>query len=265
MDAMTSSLTDAPSVVIDPVGAWFGAVVRRTGADTCAVTIPEPEPGTGGSVLARLVQGVDIAAGVSANLAVAPRSALTADLVLHVLGDEVVGPLTFRGAVVRAGRAQAVAAVEVVDGRGVRVATASANHGLRTESLRMYLHDLEPGDAFDLGAHRTTPLGPLADIFHADGEIPVDARTSNPWGVGQGALLATLVEPAAAAAELFAIEDLSIRFLASATVGPVRFLARSVTERRGSRLLLGVLHDRGADRTVSLISAAGPCLEGAAR
>lgn len=232
--------------------------MHRTGPDTCLVTIPDPGPGTGGSVLARMVQGADIAAGVSANLAVAPRSALTADLVLHVVRDDAVGTLSFRGSIARAGRAQAVAAVEVLDERGLLVGAGTANHGLRDDELRMYLHDLEPGDSFDLGVYRTTPLGPLAEVFHVDGEIPVDARTSNPWGIGQGALLATLVEPAAAAAGLARIEDLTIRFLASAAVGPVRFLTTSVTDRAGSRLLIGSLHDRGADRTVSLISAAGP-------
>jgi acyl-coenzyme A thioesterase PaaI-like protein len=252
------SLTDAAAVVTDPVGAWFGAVVHRTGPDTCAVTIPEPAPGTGGSVLARMGQGADIAAGVSANLAVAPRSALTADLVLHVLRDDAVGALTFRGSIARAGRAQAVAVIEVQDERGLLVGAATANHGIRDDELRMYLHDLEPGDSFDLGFYRTTPLGPLAEVFHADGEIPVDARTSNPWGIGQGALMATLVEPAAAAAGLARIEDLTIRFIASATVGPVRFVPTTVSDRPGNRLLTGALHDRGADRTVSLISAAGP-------
>jgi acyl-coenzyme A thioesterase PaaI-like protein len=258
------SLTDAPThVVTDPVGAWFGAVVRRTGTDTCAVTIPAPAPGTGGSVLARLIQGADIAAGVAANFAVAPRSALTADLMMHVL-HEAVGALTFHGSIWRAGRAQAVAGIEVLDERGVLVATASANHGIRDEGLRMYLHDLEPGDSFDLGQYRTTPLGPLAEVFHVDGEIAVDERTSYPWGIGQGALMATLVEPAARAGGLARVDDLTIRFLASATVGPVRFVPTSVTDRAGGRLLIGSLHDRGADRTVSLITAAGP-VEGDAR
>lgn len=263
---MTLSLTESPAdvasgVVTDPVGAWFGAVVTRTSADTCAVTIPEPAPGTGGSVFARMIQGADIAAGVTANLAVAPRSALTADLVLHVLRDDAVGALTFRGSIWRAGRTQAVAGIEVLDERGLVVATATANHGIREEVLRMYLHDLEPGEAFDLAPYRTTEPGLLAEVFHDDGGIPVDARTSNPWGVGQGALLATLIEPAAAAAGLARIEDLTIRFLASATVGPVRFVPTSVTERAGSSLLIGALHDRGADRLVSLISAAGPSSE----
>ena len=47
-------------------------------------------------------------------------------------------------------------------------------------------------------------------------------------------------------------------FLASATVGPVRFVRGSVTERDGNRLLIGSLQDRGADRTVALLTAAGP-------
>lgn len=259
---MTSSSTD---VITDPVGAWFGAVVARTGTDTCAVTVPAPPSGGGGSVLARMIQGADIAAGVSANLAVAPRSALTADLVLHVLRGDAVGALTCRGSIWRAGRAQAVAGVQIHDERGENVATATANHGIRDRALRMYLHDLEPGEAFDLAPHSPTPAGPLAEVFHSGGEIPVDARTSNPWGVGQGALLATLVEPAAEAVGLAWIDDLTIRFLAPATVGPVRFVRTSVTERATGRLLTGSLHDRGADRVVSLITAAGPSAPGESR
>ena len=268
---MTSSLSDPLSyplseaitgIVTDPVGAWFGAVVARTGADTCAVTVPAPAPGTGGSVLARMIQGADIAAGVSANLAVAPRSALTADLVLHVLREDAVGAMTCRGSVWRAGGAQAVAGVDIVDEGGETVAIATANHGIRERGLRMYLHDLEPGEAFDLAPYCPTPAGPLAEVFHSGGEIPVDARTSNPWGVGQGALLATLAEPAAEAAGLARIEDLTIRFLAPAAVGPVRFVRTSVTDRCTSRLLTGSLHDRGADRAVALITAAGPSSQG---
>lgn len=259
---MTSSLTD---VITDPVGAWFGAVVARTGTDTCAVTVPAPPPGSGGSVLARMIQGADIAAGVSANLAVAPRSALTADLILHIVRDDAEGALTCRGSIWRAGRAQAVAGVDIVDGRGETVAIATANHGIRERALRMYLHDLEPGEAFDLAPHASTPPGPLAEVFHSGGEISVDARTSNPWGVGQGALLATLVEPAAEAAGLARIEDLTIRFLAPAAVGPVRFVRTSVTDRCTGRLLTGSLHDRGADRVVSLITAAGPSAQGDSR
>lgn len=267
---MTSSSTEpvtgpVTGPVTDPVGAWFGAVVARTGTDTCAVTVPAPPPGGGGSVLARMIQGADIAAGVSANLAVTPRSALTADLVLHVLRDDAVGALTCRGSLWRAGRAQAVAGVDIVDERGESVATATANHGIRDRGLRMYLHDLEPGEAFDLGPHSPTPAGPLAEVFHSGGEIPVDARTSNPWGVGQGALLATLVEPAAHAAGLARIEDLTIRFLAPAAVGPVRFIPTCVTDRCTGRLLTGSLHDRGADRVVALITAAGPSSQGELR
>ena len=165
----------------------------------------------------------------------------------------------------RVGRGQAVAAVEILDGGGVLVGTASANHGIRAEGVRMYLHDLEPGDVFDLGPYRAAPLGPLADMFHADGGIPVNAVTTNPWGVAQGALLVTLVEPAAASAGLERIEDLTVRFLASATVGPVCFVTTSVTDRADHSLLLGSLHDAGADRTVARISAAGPRLEGLSR
>lgn len=252
-------------MVTDSVGAWFGAVVRRTGIDTADVTIPQPAPGTGASLLARMVQGADIAAGVCANFAAEPRSALTADLVLQVLSARPVGALTARGSILRAGRGQVVAEVDIVDERGVLVATASVNHGVRDTSMRMYLHDLRPGDLFDLAPYRTAPIGPLAEVFYdLAGELPVDAHSTNPWGVAQGALMSTLIEPAAVAAGLAAIEDLTIRFLAPATTGPVQFVTTSVSDRVGSRLLRGKIHDRGADRTVVILSAAGPRTEGAA-
>src|SRR4051794_35082955 len=127
--AMTSLSSDVAAVPItDPVAAWFGAVGRKTGADTADAMIPEPPMGTGGSLLARLIQGTDIAAGVCACLAAAPQIAMTSDIFLHVLSHEAVGDLTARGSTVRAGRSQVVAHVDVLDSRGVRVATATANH-----------------------------------------------------------------------------------------------------------------------------------------
>lgn len=263
---MTSLSTELlPDVVTDAVGAWFGAVVRRIGAAEVEATVPEPRPGTGGSPFARMIQAADIAAGVCANLAVAPRGALTADLVLHVLDAGVVGALTGRGSMLRTGTRQAVAEVALTDERGVLVGTAAANHGVRDEELRMYFHDLVPGDCFDLAPYCAAPDAPLSDVFYdADGGISVSQRTTNPWGVVQGALMTTLVEPAAAAAGLASIEDLTARFLASATVGPVHFVLDAVADRRGSRLLRGSIRDRGTGRTVMTISVAGPAVDGLA-
>jgi acyl-coenzyme A thioesterase PaaI-like protein len=103
----------------------------------------------------------------------------------------------------------------------------------------------------------------LAEVFHTDGQIVLNDRTTNPWGVGQGALMVTLVEPAATEAGLSHIDDFTVRFIAPATVGPVRFVRTSVTDRATSRLLVGEIRDLGADRTVCLITAAGPRSEGA--
>ncbi|WP_019876107.1 PaaI family thioesterase [Sporichthya polymorpha] len=261
--ASVAALPSPPrtDVVTDPVGAWFGARVHRVGADAAAVTIPASAPGTGGSVFARMVQGVDIAAGVAANLAVAPQGAVTADIVLHVLNPDARGDLVCRGTMVRAGRAHAVAEVKVQDGRGELVAVATVNHGVR-EGVWMYLHEIEPDGSFDLAPYRLAPLGPLPDVFHTDGEIVLNERTTNPWGLGQGALLVTLVEPAAAEAGIAHLDDFTVRFIAPATVGPVRFDRTSVADRGASRLLIGELRDLGADRTVCLLTAAGPRSEG---
>ncbi len=264
---MTSSSTEFPAALVtDSVGAWFGARVRRTGADTCEVRIPSPAPGTGGSGFARVLQAVDIAAGVSACLAVVPGAAMTADIVMNRMPEDAVGDLVAFGWILRAGRAQIVARVDVLDEREVLVATATANHGVRPDGLRMYLHDLEPGDEFDLAPHRTAPLGLLAEVFYDPaGELPVNVDTANPWGVAQGALLTTLVEPAAREAGIARIEDLSVRFLASATAGPVALTSRSVADRAGNRLLQGNFFDRGAGRPVALVTVAGPRIEGEPR
>jgi acyl-coenzyme A thioesterase PaaI-like protein len=258
---MTSSSTD---LLTDSVAAWFGVVVRRTGTDTSEIVVPLPPLGSGGSVLARLIQSVDVAAGVSACLAVSPRTALTADIALHVLDPRAKGDLVAHGSMARVGRGQAVANVDVVDERGVLVATATANHGIREQEVRMYLHGLEPGDHFDLAPYRTAPEGSLAEVFVDDvGEMPVNAWSVNPWNVAQGALMATLIEPAAERAGLQHIEDLIIRFLAPATAGPVYFAPDTVRHRAGNSLLRGSLGDRGTGRTVALISATGPSSPGA--
>ncbi|GAA0615879.1 hypothetical protein GCM10009547_17320 [Sporichthya brevicatena] len=249
-------------VITDAAGAWFGARVHRPTADVVEAILPTPAPGTGGSVFARMVQGVDIAAGASANLVVDPAGAVTADIVLHVLDPDAQGDLVCRGSMVRAGRAHAVAEVTVVDARGEVVGVATVNHGVR-EGIRMYLHEIEPGGTFDLAPYRKAPLGPLAEVFHTDGQIVLNDRTTNPWGVGQGALMVTLVEPAATEAGLSHIDDFTVRFIAPASVGPVRFVRTSVTDRATSRLLVGEIRDLGADRTVCLITAAGPRSEGA--
>jgi acyl-coenzyme A thioesterase PaaI-like protein len=262
--ASAAALPSPPrtDIVTDPVGAWFGARVHRVGTDAAEVTIPAPAPGTGGSVFARMVQGVDIAAGVAANLAVDPAGAVTADIVLHVLNPDTHGDLACRGTMVRAGRAHAVAEVKILDGRGELVGVATVNHGVR-EGVRMYLHELQPGDTFDLAPYRLAPPGPLHEVFHTDGQIVLSERTTNPWGLGQGALMVTLVEPAAEEAGIGHLDDFTVRFIAPATVGPVRFVRTSVADRGATRLLVGELRDLGADRTVCLVTAAGPRSEGA--
>jgi acyl-coenzyme A thioesterase PaaI-like protein len=162
---------------------------------------------------------------------------------LHLLAPATVGPLRADGRVLRAGSRQVLADCTLYDeGSGVIVAGATANHSVLPAEGGAPMSIPTPDVIFrhqrrgDHGDERR-PRPPLLERYGVApvpgiagaAELEITGPARNPWGIMHGSLFALVAEQALASARPGRrIDDLMLRFLAPARVGPARAQATHI-------------------------------------
>lgn len=226
----------------DPIGGWFGAIVRRTALDAGEVEIPAPR-GAGPSDFARIAMAADTVGAMVAYLTGQPSIA-TANLELHLVADQVAGAIIARGQPIRVGRRQVLVAITISDASGRVVARGIADNAVLNLHLAMYYSKFAIVEERHLGPQRAAPLGALMDIFgDGAGDLVVDERSKNPLDAVHGGILASFAESAARRAGIATTEDCVIRYLHPARRGPIRASVRDVSARANSTYATVELRD----------------------
>ena len=243
---------DLPDGFDDGLTQYFELAARRAADETMSTWIdlrPDLVDASGAALVAVIAYLVDSSVGMAAGFAALPQWVVTADIDLHLVARATTGPLRADSRVVRAGTRQVLADCTVHDeGSGAVVATATANHSVLSPERAAPMSVPPPGEIF---RHRRAgeqgPSGPLSGehgprppLLERYGVRPVPAVVGaaelditgparNPWGILHGSLFALVVEAAMASAQPQArIDDLIIRFVAPARIGPARAQATQV-------------------------------------
>jgi acyl-coenzyme A thioesterase PaaI-like protein len=178
---------------------------------------------------------------MAAGFAALPQWVVTADIDRHLVARATTGPLRADSRVVRAGTRQVLADCTVSDeGSGAVVATATANHSVLSPERAAPMSVPPPDEIFRHPRAGQGPSGPRPPLLERYGvrpvprvvgaaEVDITGPARNPWGILHGSLFALVVEAAMASAQPLArIDDLIVRFVAPARVGPARALATQV-------------------------------------
>jgi uncharacterized protein (TIGR00369 family) len=228
-------------------------------------------PGTDFPHASAMVTYADTLLGLLSSVATAPRLSLTADLRCQIVSAPPLGPIEMEGRLLKSGRTTTLGRTSFsVPGAALPFAVC---FGTFIGSPRPV--DLQPFDRSRAGstdvedrASRVTLTEPLVDrvgIRAIDtGVAEVDRRSDvlNSSDSIQGGVLAFVAEVAAQSlatahgGRTFVVDDLDIRYLRAARVGPARAEAR-LLHASGSGVVIEVeTRDRGADnRTLSYVSA----------
>ena len=247
---------DLPDGFDDGLTQYFELAARRSADETMSTWIdlrPDLVDASGAALVGVLAYLVDSAVGMAAGFAALPQWVVTADLDLHLLARATVGPLRADGRVVRVGSRQVLADCMMYDeGSGVLVACATANHSVLPAEGGAPMSIPEPDAIF---RHRRAESGPRPSLLERYGvepvagiagaaELDITGPARNPWGIMHGSLFALVAEQALALAQPgMAIDDLMLRFLAPARVGP----ARAQATHLGGSLWRVDVRDRGND------------------
>jgi acyl-coenzyme A thioesterase PaaI-like protein len=224
---------------------------------------PDLVDASGAALVGVIAYLVDSAVGMAAGFAALPQWVVTADVDLHLVARATVGPLRADSRVVRAGTRQVLAHCTVYDeGAGATVASATANHSVLSPERGAPMSVPPPDQIFrHASATSGKPRPPLLERYGirpvadlpAAAELDITGPARNPWGILHGSLFALVVEAALASAQPGArIDDLIVRFVAPARVGPARAQATHV----GGNLWRVDVRDVGNDDRVCCTSFA---------
>ena len=244
---------DLPDGFDDGLTQYFELAARRASDETMSTWIelrPDLVDASGAALVAVIAYLVDSAVGMAAGFAALPQWVVTADIDLHLVARATAGPLRADSRVVRAGTRQVLADCTVYDeGSGAVVATATANHSVLSPERAAPMSVPPPDEIFRhapaTGRGQQGPSGPLSGqsrppLLERYGvrtvpglagaaELDITGPARNPWGILHGSLFALVVEAAMASAQPQArIDDLMVRFVAPARVGPARAQATFV-------------------------------------
>ena len=235
---------DLPDGFDDGLTQDFELAARRSADETMSTWIelrPDLVDASGAALVGVIAYLVDSAVGMAAGFAALPQWVVTADLDLHLVALATVGPLRADSRVVRAGSRQVLADCTVYDeGAGVVVASATANHSVLSpeRAAPMSVPPVDeifrhPPASGPLSGQLRQPLLERYGIHAVDGgaaELDITGPARNPWGILHGSLFALLTEVALASAQPAArIDDLIVRFVAPARVGPARAQATYIS------------------------------------
>ena len=249
---------DLPDGFDDGLTQYFELAARRASDETMSTWIelrPDLVDASGAALVAVIAYLVDSAVGMAAGFAALPQWVVTADIDLHLVARATAGPLRADSRVVRAGTRQVLAECTVYDeGAGAVVATATANHSVLSPERAAPMSVPPPDEIFRHQPQSPSgplsgeqgPSGPLSEeprppllerygVRPAPGlagaaELDITGPARNPWGILHGSLFALVVEAAIASAQPQArIDDLMVRFVAPARVGPARAQATNAS------------------------------------
>jgi acyl-coenzyme A thioesterase PaaI-like protein len=233
---------DLPDGFDDGLTQYFELAARRAADETMSTWIdlrPDLVDASGAALVAVIAYLVDSSVGMAAGFAALPQWVVTADIDLHLVARATTGPLRADSRVVRAGTRQVLADCTVYDeGSGAVVATATANHSVLSPERAAPMSVPPPDEIFRhqrAGEQGPRPpllerygVHPVAGVVGA-AELDITGPARNPWGILHGSLFALVVEAAMASAQpRERIDDLIVRFVAPARVGPARALATHV-------------------------------------
>ena len=228
-------------------------------------------PGTDFPHASAMVTYADTLLGLLSSVATAPRLSLTADLRCQILSAPPLGPIEMEGRLLKSGRTTTLGKTSFsVHGAALPFAIC---FGTFVGSPRPV--DLQPFDRSrvlsaqpDDGADGVTLTEPFADrvgIRVVDtGVAEVDHRPDvlNSSSSIQGGVLAFVAEVAAQSlatahrGRTFVVDDLDIRYLRAARVGPARAEARLLHGSESGVVVEVETRDRGADnRALSYVNA----------
>jgi uncharacterized protein (TIGR00369 family) len=223
-------------------------------------------PGTQFPHIAVLLTLSDIVTGILAGVATAPRICVTADFRVRVLRAPAPGRYEMDGRLLRSGRTLTVGEtvfVEADDPSPFAMAVGTFVASPRPGDVRPEGFDVAP-------VHRERPT--IATGFDERvayvalepgvGEVPLRPDLANATGSIQGGVVALLGEMAAhtlattAADRTFVVDDLDVRYLRAARVGPARSSAR-LLQLDDERATVAVeIRDTGMDdRLVAHVTA----------
>jgi acyl-coenzyme A thioesterase PaaI-like protein len=259
---------DLPDGFDDGLTQYFELAARRAADETMSTWIelrPDLVDASGAALVAVIAYLVDSSVGMAAGFAALPQWVVTADIDLHLVAPATTGPLRADSRVIRAGTRQVLADCTVYDeGAGTVVATATANHSVLSPERAAPMSVPPPDVIFrhhragEQGPSSRPPLlerygvRPVPGVVGA-AEVDITGPARNPWGILHGSLFALVVEAAMASAQPRArIDDLIVRFVAPARVGPARALATYV----GGNLWRIDVRDVGNDDRVCATSFA---------
>lgn len=229
---------DLPDGFDDGLTQYFDLAARRAADETMSTWIdlrPDLVDDSGVALVGVVAYVVDAAVGMAAGFASLPQWVVTADMDLRLGPPAKVGPLRADSRVVRAGSRQVLADCIVYDeGAGLEVAWATANHSVLPSDRGLPMSVPEPDRIFRNRHPNTAHRLPLRDRYGirvvppcegAEGaaEVDITGPARNPWGILHGSLFALLCETALLDARPGSrIDDLMLRFVAPARVGPAR-------------------------------------------
>ena len=236
---------DLPDGFDDGLTQYFELAARRAADETMSTWIdlrPDLVDASGVALVAVIAYLVDSSVGMAAGFAALPQWVVTADIDLHLVARATTGPLRADSRVVRTGTRQVLADCTVYDeGSGAVVATATANHSVLSPERAAPMSVPPPDEIFRhrrrqgaLSGQARPPLLERYGVRAVPGvvgaaEVDITGPARNPWGILHGSLFALVVEAAMASAQPQArVDDLIIRFVAPARVGPARALATHV-------------------------------------
>lgn len=237
---------DLPDGFDDGLTQYFELSARRAADETMSTWIDLRDDlvdDTGAALVGVIAYVVDAAVGMAAGFASLPQWVVTADMDLRLGSPAKVGPLRADSRVVRAGSRQVLADCTVYDeGAGLAVAWATANHSVLPSDRGLPMSVPEPDRIFRNRHPSTARRLPLRERYGirtvapaggAEGaaEVDITGPARNPWGILHGSLFALLCETALLHARPRAhIDDLMLRFVAPARVGPARAQAVMLDE-----------------------------------
>ena len=234
---------DLPDGFDDGLTQYFELAARRAADETMSTWIglrPDLVDASGAALVGVIAYLVDSAVGMAAGFAALPQWVVTADIDLRLVARATAGPLRADSRVVRAGTRQVLADCTVYDeGSGVVVACATANHSVLSPERAAPMSVPPPDEIFrhqsSVSGQLRPPLLERYGVCQVPGvtgaaEVEITGPARNPWGILHGSLFALVVEAALASAKSGArIDDLILRFVAPARVGPARAQATYVS------------------------------------
>jgi acyl-coenzyme A thioesterase PaaI-like protein len=207
----------------------LGFDLKRVGEQLCGSAVVFPEmwvPGTEALRTSILATWTDVAAGMLAVDAVAPRVPVTLELDVHLYRQApAAGTVRTVSRVVKAGRSVVVLAVDFTDGEGEPVAVGNASFmaapdpGLTLPPRTITLEAMPPG-----GSRLAVPFAERARCERREPGVALLHRSDDGMNSSksvQGGLVSLVVEEAALSLTPGAsLSSMALRYLRAVRVGP---------------------------------------------